>query len=339
MRLFTLSSGSTIPNAGHRPQGTGTRSQARFRRYRQASGTRVPTPRTIDPDRRHGDVRPFFAVHRARSVSADRIEAAAEPCARRDAMLGPRGARPLERASGDDRLREGESNGTYLGLPIPRYRRSREEGGQLGGHPCASRRQGREPGRHDAPGRAGPARLHRHHRGVQRLPRGRRDVPGRRLGSGDGGPPGGRGGHRQELRRPEPSAAGLLPLRREVQHARHDGHDPQHRPQRRGRRGAHPTDRRSPLRVGQLPPPGPDVRQRGPLGTGRGVRGRDHRPPQDGRRHRRQPAGRRRLARGHPQVQGDRPHLHRPRLPRGSVRAAAPRDRGGVQVVERQARP
>ncbi len=44
-------------------------------------------------------------------------------------------------------------------------------------------------------------------------------------------------GHRQGLRRPREAAAGLLPLRRQVLHARHDGHGAEHRSERRDRRG------------------------------------------------------------------------------------------------------
>ena len=87
-------------------------------------------------------------------------------------------------------------------------------------------------------GAAGAARLHRHHRGLQRLPRRRRRFPtgsgsrcwrrSRELEQRD----------RQALRRPGEPAARLLPLGREVLDARHDGHGAQHRPERRGRRGA-----------------------------------------------------------------------------------------------------
>ena len=42
----------------------------------------------------------------------------------------------------------------------------------------------------------------------------------------------------------------------------HDGHDPQPRPQRRRRRRAQGEDRQRPLRLRQLPPVHPDVRQR-----------------------------------------------------------------------------
>ncbi len=57
-------------------------------------------------------------------------------------------------------------------------------------------------------------------------------------------------------------AARLGPLGREVLDARHDGHDPQPRPERRGGRGAEGADRQRPLRLRQLPPLHPDVRQR-----------------------------------------------------------------------------
>ena len=80
-----------------------------------------------------------------------------------------------------------------------------------------------------------PARLHDHDRGLQRLLRGRQAAPGGPLGGRPRGRDGGRGEHREGLRRPEEPAPRVGPLRRQVLHAGHDGHGPQPRPQR-GRR-------------------------------------------------------------------------------------------------------
>ncbi len=65
--------------------------------------------------------------------------------------------------------------------------------------------------------------------------------------------------HRQEIRRSEESAARLLPLRRQVLHARHDGHGPQHRVERRDREGNDRPDQERKLRLRRLPPAGADV--------------------------------------------------------------------------------
>ena len=71
---------------------------------------------------------------------------------------------------------------------------------------------------------------------------------------------------------PDEPAAGLLPLRRQVLHARDDGHRPQHRPQRRGGRRPGPPHRRRALRLRLLPPPRADVRLRGAGPARRAVR-------------------------------------------------------------------
>ena len=57
-------------------------------------------------------------------------------------------------------------------------------------------------------------------------------------------------------------AARVGPLGREVLDARHDGHDPQPRPERRCGRRPEAAHQERPLRVRQLPPLHPDVRQR-----------------------------------------------------------------------------
>ena len=89
---------------------------------------------------------------------------------------------------------------------------------------------------------------------------GGRAVPRRPVGAGAGRHEGHRGRHRQGLRRPQQSAAGLLPLRRQVLHARHDGHGAQHRPQRRHRGRHGQADRQRQVRLRLLPAPGADVR-------------------------------------------------------------------------------
>ena len=69
--------------------------------------------------------------------------------------------------------------------------------------------------------------------------------------------------HGHEVRRPEEPAARLRPLRRPRLDARHDGHDPQPRPQRRrpSTASSTATEQRA-LRLGQLPPLRADVRRR-----------------------------------------------------------------------------
>ena len=71
-----------------------------------------------------------------------------------------------------------------------------------------------------------------------------------------------RKGGRRDARVDRQSAARVGPLGREVLDARHDGHDPEPRPERRGGRGAEEPDTERPLRVRQLSPLHPDVRQR-----------------------------------------------------------------------------
>ena len=121
--------------------------------------------------------------------------------------------------------------------------------GVLGRGARPARRQGRQPGRDDPPRAAGAARLHRHHRGLQRLPGRRRRLPGRHVGAGARRRSSRSRRDRQELRRrPEP-AARLLPLGREVLDAGHDGHRAQHRPERRRRPGHGRAHRRRALRL------------------------------------------------------------------------------------------
>ena len=134
------------------------------------------------------------------------------------------------------------------------------------------------------------------------------------------------------------SAARVRAVGREVLDARHDGHDPQPRPERRDRRGAQGEDRERPLRLRQLPPLHPDVRQRrarDPEGQVRArVRGGQAREGRQGR-----PAPRRGGAsRGRRPLQEGRQGADEARLPAGPARAAAPGARRGVPLLAEPAR-
>ena len=131
------------------------------------------------------------------------------------------------------------------------------------GHAQPARRQGREPRRDGESRPAGAARLHHHHRGLHLLLR-QREEPIRpssttqvdaalaQVGKLD----------RQDVRRRQRPAAGLGALGRPRLDARHDGHGPQPRPQRRHGRGAGEDVGRSPLRLRQLSPLHHDVFRR-----------------------------------------------------------------------------
>ena len=80
-------------------------------------------------------------------------------------------------------------------------------------HARPARRQGRRPRRDDDRRPADPARLHDHHRGLQRLLRGRRAAAGRALGRRPGCGPRGRAQHRQGVRRRRQPAPRERPLR------------------------------------------------------------------------------------------------------------------------------
>ena len=152
-------------------------------------------------------------------------------------------------------------------------------------------------------------------------------------GAGAGGGP-----YRQALRgRPEP-AAGLLPLRRQVLDAGHDGHGPQHRAERRDQPGHDRPHRQPALRLRLLPPPDPDVRRGRHGDPGRRLRGGAHPRAAQGRRQDRPRAHRRAAAGGHRGVQEDLPAPLQPRLPGRALRAAAPGHGRRLRVLERQAR-
>ncbi len=115
------------------------------------------------------------------------------------------------------------------------------------------RRQGRQPGRNDLGTRAArPARLHhRNHRLSCLYGGGMARGVDRRGGQGTG-PAGEEDGEAD--RRPERPAAGVGPVRRQVLHARDDGHGPQPWPQRPVGRGPGQADRRRAVRLRLLPP-------------------------------------------------------------------------------------
>ena len=99
--------------------------------------------------------------------------------------------------------------------------------------------QGRQPGRDDAHGAAGPARLHDHHGGLPLLPRARPRPRGAAVADR---PPRAapRGGDGAQARRPRVPAARVRAVGCPVLDARDDGDGPQHRPQRRQRHGPRP---------------------------------------------------------------------------------------------------
>ena len=132
-------------------------------------------------------------------------------------------------------------------------------------------RQGRQPGRDDVGTPAPrPARVHDLDRRLPRL-HGQRLAQGPRR-RGGGGPGPARDGHGQGHRRRRRPAPRLGALGRQVLDARHDGHRPQPRPQRRVRRGPRQADRRRALRLRLVPALHRHVRPHRPRAAGRGVR-------------------------------------------------------------------
>ena len=134
------------------------------------------------------------------------------------------------------------------------------------------------------------------------------------------------------------AAAGLGPLRRPGLHAGDDGHRAQPRPERPD--GGRPRRRlrRPALRLGQLPPLHPDVRQRRARRRPPPLRG-DHRArearPRRDRGHRPHRAG---LAPRGRRLQGDGGRGHRRALPAGPRRAALGRDRRRLRVLDERPR-
>ena len=130
------------------------------------------------------------------------------------------------------------------------------------------------------------------------------------------------------------------PLGRQVQHAGHDGHGPQPRPQRGHAARPHRPDRQRALRLGRLPALHPDVRAHR---HGRRRRALRPRP----RRRQARPRGRAWTPTSTPATcatsaaayRDDRARGHRPRVPGGPLRAARPGHQGRLRLVVRQARP
>ena len=141
----------------------------------------------------------------------------------------PRPARPRRRPRAKSAAKAGE---VRLLLRRGQGRRQPDDEGH-------ARRQGRQPRRDDQRRPAGAARVHDFDRRVPPLlrraaqgARRRRDADGREPRASSRRPPGDKLGSRAE------PAARLGPLGREVLDARHDGHHPEPRPQRRDRREA-----------------------------------------------------------------------------------------------------
>ena len=147
-----------------------------------------------------------------------------------------------------------------------------------------------------------------------------------------------RGRHRREAGRGEESTARLRPIRRQVLHARHDGHDPESRTERRVRRRPQAAHVQWPVRVRQLSPVHPDVRLGGAGNPESGLRARI-RGREDGQRRearyrpdRSGPEGRGRT------VQESRPREEPEGLSAGSARAVARCAQRGVPVLAESAR-
>ena len=142
--------------------------------------------------------------------------------------------------------------------------------------------------------------------------------------------------HGKEARRPCRSLAPLRQIRRGGVHARHDGHRPQPRTERRGRRGPRRESRRK-VCVRFIPPIPGHVRRRGHGHRAPPVRARD-RLPQEGERCR---AGQR-AHRGAPQDTGrevqEGLRVGGQDVPAGAARADAPGGRRGVRLVEQRPR-
>ena len=155
-----------------------------------------------------------------------------------------------------------------------------------------------------------------------------------------------RAADRQEVRGPEKPAPGLGALGRARLDARHDGHDPQPRPDRPDRRGAGDQDRQSALCLGLLPPLRPDVRRRRPRRAEaarrgpRSVRNGDSRPQARAlsRGHRRHPADRRRSQGARRALQGAGQGARRQAVPELTVGPAARRRRRGLRIVDERPR-
>ena len=134
------------------------------------------------------------------------------------------------------------------------------------------------------------------------------------------------------------AAAGLGALGRARVHARHDGHHPQPRPQRRDRQRPGRQVGQRAVRLRQLPPLHPDVCQRGAGRRPRRVRGHPREPQEPGRAHARHRARRRRLAANHRRLQGGGGAGDGQAVPARHLRAALGRHRRRVRLLAQRPR-
>ena len=187
-------------------------------------------------------------------------------------------------------------------------------------------------------GSAGAARLHDLHRRLHDLLQGKgEDSAGHRSRDRRERQEAGKG-RRRDARIDRQPAARLRPLGRQVLDARHDGHDPQSRPERSSGRRVEGADQERPLRVRQLPPLHPDVRQRRARDSEGRVRARirgDQEVPQRQARYR---ARRGRAARGRRALQERRPEAYRQAISAEPERPAEDGARRRVPVVDESAR-
>ncbi len=148
-----------------------------------------------------------------------------------------------------------------------------------------------------------------------------------------------REGGRRAARLEEEAAARLGALGREVLDARHDGHDSQPRPERRDRRRLEGVDRQRPLRLRQLSPLHPDVRQRRPRDSQGEVRARVRSASSTRRTRSSTPISTRpRCARSSPPTRRSSRTQTKKDVPAGSDGAAARRAQRRVPLVEQRAR-
>ena len=207
------------------------------------------------------------------------------------------------------------------------------------GYERAARRQGRQPCRDGAPRPAGPAGLHRHHRGLHALLCRGRTLSGRARRTGRGGAGRGRGDGRQAVRRRGGPVSGLRAVGRAGFDARHDGHGAEPRPERPDGGGAGGKFRGPALRLRQLPALRPDVRRCGARGGPRAVRGRNR--SSEGREGHRGRCGprRRRLERPCRPLQGNRAGRDRRGVSAGPAHPALGSHRGRDAKLADAARP
>ena len=182
--------------------------------------------------------------------------------------------------------------------------------------PGASRRQGNRTRRDDPAGNPGARRLHDHDRRLPRVHARRRHPRGARPGDRRADRTA-RGEGRQAVRRLRRPAARVRALRRRDLDAGDDGHDPQRRHERRRGARSRASDRQPGVRVRLLPASDPDVRR---------DRGRDRAGHLQGRPVQSRADGR--------DVQDRLPPRDGRGLPAGRARAAPPRGRRRLRVVE-----